>query len=152
MPTIVSASQWLYPATVDMKSQWQALFVDYLAFYETTRDQSVIDETWRRILDLNEPMHSLLVFDEQVAIGMANFLYHRNFWQVADVCYLNDLYVHPDARGKHVGHSLIQACYEHAQSNGVTQIYWTTAHDNEAARALYDKIGTQTPFIKYKMP
>jgi len=47
---------------------------------------------------------------------------------------------------------LIQATVDHAKSNGVNIVYWTTARDNAVARGLYDKVANLTPFIKYQMP
>jgi len=83
---------------------------------------------------------------------LTNFLYHTSFWEVEDRCYLNDLYVRPDTRGLGAGEALIQATVDHANTQGVDIVYWTTAGDNAVARGLYDKVARLTPFIKYQVP
>jgi len=44
---------------------------------------------------------------------------------------------------------LIEAVYQAADSNGTPTVYWLTQDFNTAARTLYDRIATVTPFIKY---
>jgi ribosomal protein S18 acetylase RimI-like enzyme len=53
-------------------------------------------------------------------------------------------------RGKGVGRALIKAVEDIAIAKGSKQLYWTTAPDNELARALYDKIAI-TNRVEYKI-
>lgn len=137
-------------ATMGDKDAWMDLFVAYLEFYGTSRSEEVIETTWQRILAPAEPMNSLIAFTDDRAVGIANYLFHRHFWQIEDACYLNDLFVTPDARGLGAGQKLIEACLKQARAKGCDKIYWTTGENNTQARALYDKIGELTPFIKYQ--
>jgi len=142
----------LRAATPAMEEDWRRLWGLYLAFYKTTKPPEVYAATWARILDPDAPLHSVLAFDDGKAVGLTNFLYHSSFWEVEDRCYLNDLYVSADARGMGAGEALIQATVDHATTQGVNIIYWTTARDNAVARGLYDKVAKVTPFIKYQIP
>ncbi|WP_299354810.1 GNAT family N-acetyltransferase [uncultured Shimia sp.] len=138
------------PVTNSDKSSWEALWDQYLAFYETERSQEVKDLAWRRIHSENEPMFSHLAEDgEGKPVGLVNFLYHRNFWQAEDVCYLNDLFVLPETRGTGAGRHLIQSVISQAKEDGVTEVYWLTAKDNHTAKRLYDSIVQQFPFDVY---
>jgi GNAT superfamily N-acetyltransferase len=85
-------------------------------------------------------------------VGLAHYLFHRHGWRIEDVCYLQDLYADPDARGRGVGRALIEAVYAAADARGCPQVYWTTQHFNAVGRRLYDRIGVLTPFIKYQRP
>jgi GNAT superfamily N-acetyltransferase len=78
-----------------------------------------------------------------------HYIFHRHGWHLADVCYLQDLYVAPEARGTGAGRALIEAVYAMADANGTPNVYWLTQEFNSKARALYDRIGRVTPFIKY---
>jgi GNAT superfamily N-acetyltransferase len=69
---------------------------------------------------------------------------------VEDVCYLQDLYVDPQARGTGAGRALIEAVYAAADANGTPSVYWLTQDHNTTARQLYDRIAKVTPFIKYQ--
>lgn len=131
---------------------WAALWQEYLTFYETSRPQSVYQESWARILDTDHKMHSALAFQNNQPVGLVNFLYHPTFWSIGDSCYLNDLFVDPAARGTGLGAKLIAFTRKHADDQGVEQVYWMTAQDNARARALYDRVARATPFMKYACP
>lgn len=138
------------PVTHSDKADWEALWDLYLAFYETERDQTVKDTAWARIHDADEPMFSHFAVDEAgKAVGLVNFLYHRNFWQAEDVCYLNDLFVLPETRGTGAGRKLIESVTAKAQEDGITEVYWLTAKDNATAKRLYDSVVEQLPFDVY---
>ena len=93
----------------------------------------------------------LAVDDAGKAVGLVNFLYHRNFWQSEDVCYLNDLFVLPETRGTGAGRQLIEAVTEKAKADEITEVYWLTAKDNARAKRLYDSVVPQFPFDVYLM-
>jgi len=140
------------PVTAQDAAAWRALWRDYLAFYETERPEDVYAQTWARILDPNEKMHAYVAETTggQI-IGIANFLYHRSFWDVADSCYLNDLFVDPQVRGTGAGRALLDAVISDAKRHNSARIYWLTASDNQQARLLYDNIATLIPFVVYEV-
>lgn len=140
------------PLTSSDLEDWTRLWTEYLAFYETSRPEDIFALTWARIHDPDEALHARIAVADGRAIGLVHFLYHRTFWDAEDRCYLNDLYVSPDARGTGAGQALIEAVYAHAKAARAAQVYWLTAEDNVAARALYDRIGVKTEFIKYVGP
>ncbi len=139
-------------AAAEHRKAWDDLWRGYLTFYETERPQSQYDATWQRIIDGAEGMHSIIAFGDGAPVGLANFLYHRHFWDSADRCYLSDLFVVPAARGAGIAGKLIGAVAKHAELHPSSGVYWTTAVDNRAARRLYDRVAQLTPFIKYAMP
>lgn len=56
----------------------------------------------------------------------------------------------PEMRGAGVGRALIEAVYAAADAHHAGSVYWLTQEFNHTARKLYDRIGVQTPFIKYQ--
>ena len=134
------------------EADWRRLWTGYLAFYETTRPESVYATTWARLFDPAEPVHGLLATRDGAAIGLVHYLFHRHTWYEADICYLQDLYTDPAVRGSGAGRALIEAVYAAAEAAGACSVYWTTQRFNRAGRDLYDRIGRQTPFIKYAHP
>jgi GNAT superfamily N-acetyltransferase len=81
-------------------------------------------------------------------VGLVHYLYHRNTAMIEDVCYLQDLFTAPDARGTGVGHALIEYVYNEAAKAGSRRVYWQTA-ENNPARKLYDRVAQLTPFRRY---
>jgi len=95
--------------------------------------------------------YGLVAVDEVGDVcGLVHFLYHASTWTTGPYCYLQDLFVSPQARGKGAGRALMEAVYAKAHEYGASQVYWLTQDFNHSARALYDDVGTLTPFIKYR--
>jgi ribosomal protein S18 acetylase RimI-like enzyme len=65
------------------------------------------------------------------------------------VCYLQDLFVAPQARGRGVARALIEAVAHAAREAQAERYYWLTQDDNKVARALYDKVAKFNGFLRY---
>ena len=48
-----------------------------------------------------------------------------------------------DARGSGAAAELIEACADRCRERGITELDWTTAHDNLRAQKLYDRVGAR---------
>lgn len=132
------------------KAEWSQMWEAYLAFYETSRPQEIFDTYFDRLLgDDPQDYHCLIAELDGVPVGLTHFLFHRHGWSVENVCYLQDLYADPTVRGKGIGRALIEGVYAAADDAGAPSVYWLTQDFNTTARQLYDRIGVQTPFIKY---
>ncbi|MEL6280199.1 MAG: GNAT family N-acetyltransferase [Pseudomonadota bacterium] len=139
------------PLEVADEPQWRRLWTGYLEFYETSVSEEVYEVTFARLLS-EEPneFHGLIALDSDGApIGLTHYLFHRHCWNIANVVYLQDLYVDPEARGTGAGRALIEAVYAAADEAGAANVYWLTQDFNATARQLYDRIGQVSPFIKY---
>ena len=141
------------PLVEDDRAQWTALWTDYLTFYKTNLPENIYDSTFARLLGDDPQDFSALVAEQNgVLIGLTHFLFHRHGWKIENVCYLQDLYVAPSARGTGCGRKLIEAVYDVADQNNAPNVYWLTQDDNAAGRQLYDRVGALTNFIKYQRP
>jgi len=133
------------------RGAWLPLWQGYLTFYETAVPDTVTDATWRRIVDPSGPIHAFGAFDGAGRlIGLVHYLFHPVTWSIAERCYLEDLFVSPEARGTGAGQALIEAVYRAADAAGADQVYWLTATTNATARKLYDRVARATPFMKYQ--
>lgn len=135
----------------DDKSGWQQLWAGYRAFYKRPeQDQAAYDRDFSRLLnDDPHDFHGLVAEAEGQLVGLVHFLFHANMRLPGGVCYLQDLFTAPEARGRGVGRALIEAVSERAEAHGAQELYWLTAEDNYAGRMLYDRVAERTPFIKY---
>ena len=134
------------------RADWQALWTAYLAFYETDLPDAVKDTAFRRLLDPARPVHGLVARRDGRLVGLVHYLFHDHLWRPEGICYLQDLFVAPEARGSGAGRALIEAVYAAADQAGVPGVYWLTQEFNATARRLYDRVGRLTPFIRYTRP
>ena len=137
----------------DDRSDWAEMWTDYLTFYKTSAPSEVYESTFARLLGDDPRDFSALVAEQDGRlVGLTHYLFHRHAWKIEDVCYLQDLYARPETRGTGVGRALIEAVYAASDANGTPFVYWLTQDFNEVARKLYDRIGVQSPFIRYQRP
>jgi GNAT superfamily N-acetyltransferase len=139
------------PVVAADEVQWLKLFRDYIDFYETSVPDDVIALTWKRLLGDDDSMVGLIATDDAGRVlGIAALVFHRSTWSPTWYCYLEDLFVDPEARGRGVGRALIQATYAEADRRGATRTYWATQEKNAMARKLYDRLGQLTDFVQYR--
>ena len=81
--------------------------------------------------------------------GLAHYVLHPHTFSSRMVCYLEDLWVEPAARGNGVGRSLIEALIARGRERGWRRLYWHTEADNALARALYDRLVRVTDYVRY---
>ena len=132
------------------KPEWAALWKAYLEFYETTLPDEIYNTTFERLVSDHHPdQNGFLAIMDNAPIGLVHYIYHAHNWSLQKVCYLQDLYTVPQARGMGAGGKLIKAVYAAADQAECPSVYWLTQDFNHVARKLYDKMATLTPFIKY---
>lgn len=135
------------------EADWRRLWTGYLEYYESTVPEVVYQTTFERLLSGQENEYRcLLALVGDTPVGLAHFLFHRSCWSVENKCYLQDLFVDPAYRSKHLGRALIEAVYVAADEAGCPAVYWLTQHFNAVGRRLYDRVGELSEFIVYQRP
>lgn len=142
----------ILPPTAHDRPAWLELWSAYQAFYGVDIPAATSDETWRRLLDRDEPVWAALAWRGGTAIGLVQWIYHRSTWSVSDFCYLNDLFVAPDARGGGIGRALIMHVHGEAERSGCGRLYWLTHKTNTQAMKVYDAVAANSGFVQYRMP
>lgn len=132
------------------EAEWRRLWAGYLEFYGTVLPAEVTDATWRRIRDPAAPLFARLAAIEGRVVGFAVAVLHEGSWVTAPVCYLEDLYVDPAARGRGAGGALIDDLVRLARERGWSRLYWHTRADNPARR-LYDRHTAADGFVRYRL-
>ena len=132
------------------RATWEELFCGYNAFYGRTWPAESYEHAWREF-QRGERIHALGARLDGRLVGIAHFLVHPSTTS-PDVCYLQDLFTAPDARGKGVARTLIRAVEEWARARGCARLYWHTQQHNRTARRLYDQIAEFRDFIVYATP
>ena len=132
--------------------QWQALWAGYQGFYGyPDRPQAFFDVAFGRLVSgASADFQGFVADDGGRLLGLTHYVFHPSLWWPEGVCYLQDLFTLPEARGKGVARALIEAVADAAKARGAASVYWLTAEDNYAGRMLYDRVAARTPFIKYQ--
>ena len=73
--------------------------------------------------------------------GVAVMYFRPSLWTEALECYLAELYVVPDRRGRGIGRALLDAAIAHARDRGADYVCLATSEDDVAARSLYESVG-----------
>jgi ribosomal protein S18 acetylase RimI-like enzyme len=137
-------------------AEWAPLWRGYLTFYKADLPETTTALTFRRLIDPAETAMGACIArdDTGKALGIVHWMDHRSCWTPGDYCYLQDLFVAPEARGRGVATALIEATAQAAQARGCSRVYWITHETNAAAQALYDKVAERSGFIQYvrKLP
>lgn len=133
---------------------WERLWAAYNVFYDRSGPSAlpaaIIETTWQRFFDPDEPVHALVAERDGNLVGLAHYLFHRSTIQIQPSCYLQDLYTSEESRGTGVGRRLILAVYDRALTAGSPRVYWQTRETNSTAMSLYDKVAERSDFIVYR--
>lgn len=134
----------------DERAAWEELARGYKAFYRTPTSDAEFEAAWQRVSAGREVFGLGARLDGRL-VGIAHYLFHASAW-APGVCYLQDLFTAPQARGRGVARALIEAAAARARERGAARFYWNTQEDNAVARSLYDRLGKFNGFIRYDYP
>ncbi len=138
-------------ATPQDEADWRALWRQYLDFYEVVLAPEVTVATWARLMDAESPVKARLAFDGGKMVGFAIHLHHPSTWVIGEDCYLEDLFLAPEARGKKIGKRLLDDLIALARAKGWQRLYWHTDEENAVARRLYDRFVKSDGHVRYRM-
>ena len=74
-------------------------------------------------------------------LGLSLLRFRPSVWTDKAEAYLQELYVVPPERGQGIGRALLEGTIEVCREEGAAWVELNTAESDEAARALYEKLG-----------
>ena len=150
MPAVTIA-----PATSDDLDDAVPLFAGYQRFYAgEARDDGHNRAFLTRFLAPSDDGLLLLARDEATSepLGFANLYWTFSSVGAEEHALLNDLFVADGARGRNVGHALIEAAARAGAERGCRRMSWQTALDNRRAQRLYDRFEAErTVWFEYEI-
>ena len=119
------------------------LLIDFRDHLGSSRpsDNAMLASVDRLIEDLNTEFLLASTDDDAPPSGVAQLRYRLSVWEAAPDCWLEDLYVRPEARRRGVAAALLSASVERARERGCRRIELDTNESNDAALALYERFG-----------
>jgi GNAT superfamily N-acetyltransferase len=117
-----------------------AAFRDHLG-YDRPTDASMLASV-QRIIGRDDAEYLLAGDGEPVAVAQVR--YRWSVWWDAEDCWLEDLYVRPEARGDGVGRTLVEVVVDRARERGCRRVELDVNSENPAAMALYQSLGFDT--------
>ena len=117
-----------------------AAFRDHLG-YDQPSDDSMLASVERLIG--RDDAEYLLAGDGD-PVGVVQVRYRWSVWWDAEDCWLEDLYVSEQARGRGVGRTLTQAVIDRATARGCRRVELDVNSENPTAIALYRSLGFDT--------
>lgn len=138
----------LHPADYD---QWLPL---WLANMEHSVNADVTALTWQRLCDPAHTVKGLCARDTETGpiIGICHYVLHPTTGNLKPVCYMQDLFVSPDARRKGAGRKLVTYLAALGTTQKWARLYWLAESKNEAAQQLYQSLGLKLDFTLHILP
>lgn len=133
------------------RAAWERLWQGFLVYYGQSLDPAVTAHTWARLMDPTCPMKMRLAEVGGMIQGFAIHQHHPSTWVMGNDCYLEDLFVAPEARGQGLGRALIADLQALARARGWHRLYWHTDESNATARKLYDSFVPSDGHIRYRL-
>ncbi len=115
----------------------------YCDFYDVNpSDDALLAMSRALIADSQHEGLQLIARDaDGRAIGFATVFWTWSTSSASRIGVMNDLFVHPDARGGGTADDLIAECARLAREHGASSLEWQTATDNLRAHSVYDRVG-----------
>ena len=129
------------------RTAWQPLAEGYKEFYKTVTSKDEYEVAWCKLMSGTE-VHGLGASADGEMVGFAHYLFHTSTW-APKICYLQDMFTAPHARGRGIARELIREVADRARAAGAVRYYWLTQESNAVARVLYDRVAKFNGFIRY---
>jgi GNAT superfamily N-acetyltransferase len=85
-------------------------------------------------------------------LGFATVYWSWSTSTASRIAIMNDLFVHPSARGTGLAEALIEECRVRGGARGATVLRWQTAKDNLRAQRVYERVGgRRQEWIEYSL-
>jgi GNAT superfamily N-acetyltransferase len=130
---------------------WKQLYRGYADFYGVEQDDAMSELVFGWLLDPSRSLRALVAEKDGGLVGLAHYRPFERPLSATVGCYLDDLFVAPQARGSGVADALLAELRRIARREGWSVVRWITADDNHRARSKYDQVATRTMWVTYDM-
>ena len=136
---------------IEDKDDWKALFQMYADFYKVKINENIVTIVWQWLHTSEHELQGLVGEINSKVIAFAHFRRMPSPLRGKDIGFLDDLYVHPDFRGKKIGEKLIEQLKQISKDEKWGLVRWITRNNNIRAKKVYDRIFNKTNWDIYEL-
>jgi ribosomal protein S18 acetylase RimI-like enzyme len=114
-------------------------------------DDAVMDHTLT-LMGAVGPIIGLTAEKDGQMVGLLHAVVHPVAGALAPVCYMQDVFVHPDYRRQGIARALVAGLAHIGRARGFDRLYWLTEQTNTAAQSLYKDLGLKLDFSFHILP
>ena len=133
------------------KVEWEKLYQGYADFYKVEITEEILNTVWNWLHDLKHELNGLVYEIDNHIVAVAHYRQMPSPLRGKNIGFLDDLYVHPDYRGRKIGEDIINKLNEISQEKGWGLIRWITRNNNHSAKSLYDRIAKKSTWDVYEL-
>ena len=133
------------------KLEWEKLYQGYADFYKVEITKETLNTVWNWLHDLKHELNGLVYEIDNHIVAVAHYRQMPSPLRGKNIGFLDDLYVHPDYRGRKIGEDIINKLNEISKERGWGLIRWITRNNNHSAKSLYDRIAKKSTWDVYEL-
>ena len=145
------ATMKIRPLKKDDLVGWRALFECYADHYRVELTDAGAAATWGWLHDKSHPVEGIVAELNGTLVGLAHYRSMPSPLRGNEIGFLDDLVVLPEFRGTGAADALLGKLEDIASERGWAVVRWITREDNHRARALYDKVASNTDWNVYEL-
>jgi len=120
------------------------LIRDLASYEKAPGDVTATETQLQEVLFGRKPAAEvILAFEGASSVGFAVFFHNFSTWLGRPGLYLEDLFVHPEHRGKGYGRALLVHLAKIARDRGCGRMEWAVLDWNDPAIQFYRKLGAK---------
>ena len=133
------------------KVEWEKLYQGYAEFYKVKITEETLNTVWNWLHDLNHELNGLVYEVDNSIVAIAHYRQMPSPLRGKNIGFLDDLFVHPDFRGRKIGEDIINKLNEISKEKDWGLIRWITRNDNYNAKSLYNKVAKKSTWDVYEL-
>lgn len=134
---------------LDDRTGWQKMFEGYCRFYKVPVEAEKSETVWTWLHDPAHMFQGIVAVEDGRVVGLAHFHCWPDTLEGGNTCYLADLFVDPECRGKKIGKHLFEEVLKISKAEGWSSVSLLTHKTNIVGQNLYNQYGHATDFLFY---
>ena len=133
------------------KVEWEKLYQGYADFYKVEITKKILNTVWNWLHDTKHELNGLVFEVDKNIVAIAHYRRMPSPLRGKNIGFLDDLYVHPDFRGRKIAEEIIKKLNKISKEKGWGLIRWITRNDNHIAKSLYDRVANKSTWEVYEL-
>ena len=133
------------------KADWEKLYQGYADFYKVEITEEILNTVWNWLHNSKHELNGLVFEVDKNIVAIAHYRRMPSPLRGKNIGFLDDLFVHPNFRGRKIAEEIINKLNEISKEIGWGLIRWITRNDNHSAKSLYDRVAKKSTWDVYEL-